>query len=131
MAADIQRHGEQINAIFNTGLEPVQVSKMLHRLENKMHRITTDYCNGIIDSEQYERIETATLDKLDKILAFRKLGIPVFVNGDARGYALKIRDTWINDQYRASGGTFRLTTDMGGYGIIAPDFTPVNQTYNK
>jgi len=131
MAAEIQRHGEQIAKLFNLEAEPVSLAKKLFRLENAMHRTTTDYCNGNIDGAEYEKIETATLDRLDVILGFRKLGVPVFVNGDARGYALKIRSEWIVDQYRKSGGTFRLCTDMGGYGIIAPDFTPVNQTYNK
>lgn len=131
MDADIQRHGEQINKIFNTGLKPVEVSRKLFRLENAMHRSTTDYCNGDIESDQYERIECNILDRLNKILRFKKLGVPIFVNGDARGYALKIKTSWINEQYIKSKGAFRLALDMGGYGIIAPDFTPVDQEYNK
>lgn len=43
--------------------------------------------------------------------------VPVFVNLDPRGFALKIDDEWM----RASGAT--LYSDWGGYGIIAPDLT--------
>lgn len=46
--------------------------------------------------------------------------IPVFVNLDPRGYSLKIDDQWM----RANQGKWNddnLTTDWGGYGIIAPE----------
>lgn len=43
--------------------------------------------------------------------------VPVFVNSDPRGYALKIENDWM----RAHGGN--LHRDMGGYGILAPDFS--------
>jgi len=129
MYAEIKRHGEQINRVFNTNIEPVQLAKKLHSLEIKAHRLTTDYCNGVIDGEAYEAAEIKILNRLDKTLNFRALGVPVFVNGDARGYALKIKTSWINDQYRKDNA-FRLCTDMGGYGIIAPDFTPAAE-YNK
>ena len=38
----------------------------------------------------------------------------VFVNGDARGYALKLKSEFIKDK--------TIHRDWGGYGIIAPDF---------
>lgn len=47
----------------------------------------------------------------------RKPLVPVFVNLDPRGYALKINDEWM----RANSVT--LHSDWGGYGIIAPDLT--------
>jgi len=131
MYASIRQHGEQIAKVFGASGDAVTLAKKLHWIETAMHRVTTDYCNGVIDGEQYELQETKILDRLDKVLGFRKSGIPVFVNGDARGYALKIKTSWINDQYIKSKGTFRLATDMGGYGIIAPDFTPNDQEYNK
>jgi len=43
--------------------------------------------------------------------------VPVFINRDPRGYALKINDDWM----RATD--CRLHRDWGGYGIIAPDLT--------
>lgn len=43
--------------------------------------------------------------------------VPVFVNRDPRGYALKISDEWMQ-QHNAT-----LHRDWGGYGIIAPDLS--------
>ena len=42
----------------------------------------------------------------------------IFVNGDCRGYALKIFDDYIRKN------DITIYRDWGGYGIIAPDFTP-------
>ena len=41
--------------------------------------------------------------------------VPVFLNRDPRGYALKISDEWMRNNPKA------LPCDWGGYGIIAPD----------
>ena len=42
---------------------------------------------------------------------------PLFVNGDARGYALKIMDSYVMER------RLDIYKDWGGYGIIAPDLT--------
>ena len=44
----------------------------------------------------------------------------IFVNGDCRGYALKIFPDFITKN------NFKIYLDWGGNGIIAPDFTPIN-----
>lgn len=52
--------------------------------------------------------------------------VPVFLNRDPRGYALKIDDQWIRDRatrISTNGETYPLHTDWGGYGIIAPDLS--------
>lgn len=48
----------------------------------------------------------------------RKPLVPVFLNGDPRGYALKIEDEWLRDRPEV-----RIHKDWGGYGIIAPDLS--------
>ena len=113
MHNNIQKHGENLNAIFDTNLEPVTLCKKLFRLENKAHRLATDWCNGAITSDQFDIESQTILHKVGKILGNR-LGI--FVNGDARGYALKIDDRLAE--------SMTIYKDWGGYGIIAPDFTP-------
>ena len=50
------------------------------------------------------------------ILKYKK---NIFVNGDARGYALKIDDNYIRSN------NFNIYRDFGGYGIIAPDFKEI------
>lgn len=49
--------------------------------------------------------------------------VPVFINRDPRGYALKIDDEWIRQQ-RADHRTVHMAgihQDWGGYGILAPE----------
>jgi len=115
----IRRHGEQLQAIFPDAAEtdPVLLCKKLRILEGKAGRAAVDYCNGDTTMEQWEQFTEKMLDKVDNLLQFRKTGTPVFVNGDPRGYALKIKSEWMHET-RA-----QLHRDWGGYGIIAPDLT--------
>ena len=117
MHNNIQKHGKNLNTIFNTDLDPVILCKKLFRLERKAHNLSLDWCNGKISIEFWEIETDKILNRVVNILGggwFTKLGI--FVNGDARGYALKIDDRIAEkmDIYK----------DWGGYGIIAPDFNP-------
>ena len=54
---------------------------------------------------------------VDKILHYTDKGYSVFVNGDARGYALKIDSECVKDE------ALEIYKDGGGYGILAPDFS--------
>ncbi len=47
----------------------------------------------------------------------RKPLVPVFFNGDPRGYTLKIRDEYAREHQ------LKIHRDWGGYGIIAPDLS--------
>lgn len=131
MYEQIERHGAKLNAIFNTGIDNIKLCKKLHSLEVKAHRATTCLCNtNTIDllelnrftgydvkqvtEEEMDRFFEAILDKVDKILNFRKQDIPVFVNHDPRGYALKIKSSFMINN--------TLHCDFGGYGILAPEF---------
>jgi hypothetical protein len=114
----IRKHGENLNKIFNTGIDPVVLCKKLRRIELKAHKLSEDYCNGYITGSTWE-VETDKIKKqLDTILHNRGKDISVSVNGDPRGYSLKISDDYIRDN------NVSIYRDMGGYGIIAPDFTP-------
>jgi hemoglobin-like flavoprotein len=119
MYQKIEKHGEQLNNLFNTDLEPIALCKKLHRLESKAHRQATDYCNGAIQTDEWEEVSKSMLDKVDKILNFREKCIPVFFNADARGYSLKIDSDYMLAYERNTG----FYQDWGGYGIIAPDFS--------
>ena len=110
MYQKITKHGEQLNAIFNTGLDPVTLSKKLRRIEVAAQRNAENLCN--IPDHPDER------DKLKKRL-FNLLGdsVPMFVNGDPRGYALKIDSDYVREH------NLKIQTDWGGYGILSPDFS--------
>jgi len=118
MYASILQHGENLNNIFNTGIEPVILCKKLRRLELKAHRLATDYCNGDIYGETFDKIEAKIMRKLQVILFGKRFpNVPIFLNQDARGYALKIDDIWLREKRHD------IYKDWGGYGIIAPDFS--------
>lgn len=50
--------------------------------------------------------------------------VPIFINRDPRGCALKIRDDWMRDNMHDGARGYaiaRLERDWGGYGILAPE----------
>lgn len=120
----IKAHGENLLHLFPNATErdPIALCKKLRRLEAKASKITTDYCNGDFDDgENGEKLDAALdpiLAKVNAILGnMGKNPVPVFINRDPRGYALKIEDVWMHNKQP------RLWRDFGGYGIIAPEIT--------
>jgi len=133
MYQQIEKHGNDLNSIFNTGLDAITLCKKLRRLEFKANKIATDWCNGDngIDSENIDRCIAPIMKAVYKLLNNgiynddrpHQKKVPIFFNGDARGYSLKINDAYVrllNTQGKS------IYTDWGGYGIISPDFTPNN-----
>jgi hypothetical protein len=119
MMERIEKHGADLNRIFGLTDDPIKTAKMVHRFEVKAHQLATDYCNGArgLDSETWEPEADKILNALDKKIHFKAQGIPVFLNGDARGYALKIDDDYTRDK------NLDIHRDWGGYGCLAPDLT--------
>ena len=112
----VVKHGTDLNRLFcSSKHDPVTLCRKVRRLEAEAHQAATDYCNGEITSEAMDRIEQSVLDRLNMFLKFRERNIPVFINLDARGYALKIRSEYCQDK--------SIYKDWGGYGIIAPDLS--------
>lgn len=116
MYQQIEKHGNDLNKIFNTNLDSIELCKKLFHLETKVHKAALDYCNGYLDSDQWAKAEESAEKSLDKILGFKEKGIPVFINGDARGYALKIDSGYVFEN------GLEIVRDFGGYGILAPEF---------
>lgn len=113
----IEKHGNDLIAIFpSCEFEPIELCKKLRRLENKLDRINTDYCNGTISEEDQEALEYEIILKLRKVLN-SKCEYPFYFNRDPRGYAIKLDDDYVRDN------NIQIYRDMGGYGIIAPDLS--------
>lgn len=114
----ILRHGLRLQRIFKTGdrIGPDALARRLHRIEAEAHRLAERECNEQLPEGYSEKVEASILRRLDVLLGFKALGIPVIVNGDPRGYALKIDDAWMREHC-----DIELHRDMGGYGIIAPE----------
>ena len=131
MYEDIQKHGENLNAIFNTGIDPVKLCKSLFRLEKKAHHATTCLCNTntlhLIELNKYTGydVEQATEEEQDKFFNNIKKNVikilgkscekHLIINFDPRGYALKLNPDFCKDK--------NIYRDFGGYGILSPDFT--------
>ena len=111
----ITKHGQNLKAVFNLDqdIDPVKLCKRLFRLENKAHKLALDFCNGKIDQLEWDQKADKILTKVEAILKNKKV---LFLNGDARGYALKIDDGYIRNN------NLNIHKDWGGYGIVAPDF---------
>jgi len=91
-------------------------SKLLH-LEQQARRITTMQCNGEGNYEHNEQALNTILESAQQL--FNGILKGLFINGDARGYALKLKDGNFKpgECYAETG----LHTDFGGYGILAPE----------
>lgn len=112
----IEEHGKQLQVIFPSiqNLDPVKVCKTLFRIEKQLHKNAEYYCNGQIDENSFERNKNKFKKQLIPILGE---SVPWFINSDPRGYALKIKDDYMREN------NIQLDRDLGGYGILAPDFS--------
>ena len=110
----IEKHGDNLKSIFNLDVDSVKLCKQLFRLENKAHKLATDYCNGDFQGD-IEKESNKILNKVAEILNTNTFNM--FFNSDARGYALKFFEDFSKDK--------PIHKDLGGYGIIAPDFSEV------
>jgi len=92
-----------------------KLSLILWRLENSVNPAATAYCNGEIDGDKWEEIASEAKERVYELLG----DIPgFFINGDPRGYSLKI-DASIHDPIYDLG----LHRDFGGYLILSPEIT--------
>lgn len=119
MYKQIDQHGQSLNNLFNTDLDNIALCKKLFRLENRAHRYAEDYCNGHIDHDLFASASSIILEKVSSILGTDESNI--FINGDPRGYAIKFTTEFTNNNIN------NMWRDMGGYGIVAPDFGEVAQ----
>ena len=123
----IAKHGNQLLAIFPNATErnPVKLCKKLRRLEAQASRHTLELCNGDEPgphdeawSDRHNEALFLILNKVHVLLGNttqNKGTVPVFINRDPRGYALKIDDEWMREH------NAELHRDWGGYGILAPE----------
>ena len=106
----ITAHGKKVNALFRTDHDPIELFKKLRRLEKKMTAANVAYCNGAINGDEWDIKTEIVRNALIKLLGAE---IPIYINGDPRGYALQLPPERAGD----------LITDWGGHGLLAPDLT--------
>lgn len=88
--------------------------RKLHRIETTTRRAAEQYCNGEIDLDQWQSVSAIATSQVEKIFGMLPTGF--FVNGDPRGYALKLAST--DDGEMAT--PFQLHRDWGNNQILAP-----------
>lgn len=111
-----------------------KLSVALLKIEREAHQAATAYCNGETyrefnfnaDENAWDNF-TEGIEKRVQALFSGKLPY-FFVNGDARGYALKLdneQQAGIKSDGKAQEfiRTIGLQTDWGGYGLLAPEIT--------
>lgn len=113
-----RRHGLALQKIFpaTKGMDPEELVASLAKVEKAAHKLAEDECNRPLPDGYVERRSAEILGWLDSILAFKAAKVPVFLNGDPRGYALKIQDGYVRAR------KLDIERDWGGYGILAPEF---------
>ena len=106
--------GESLLAVFPAARIqlPVDLYNAVRRLETKAHRLAERNCNGEIGDRGYKRQHDRIMCELQAIL--NPGAVPIFINGDPRGYALKIEDDYVKEH------RLDIHRDWGGYGILAP-----------
>ena len=114
----IINHGQNLKAIFpDCKLDPLALCRRLRRVEARISAVAVRACNVGMSDAAWDKALTAALSDVAELLGAG--GPPIHVNGDPRGYALKIDDSWM-----AAHPDARLHRDWGGYGIIAPEISP-------
>jgi hypothetical protein len=93
----------------------------LNSLERRAHAFAEKCCNEDI-SEATEERQNKKFTEEAKELFGGELPKGFFINGDPRGYALKLDDEAYSRDPRAIDKMPVTYTDMGGYGILAPDW---------
>lgn len=94
-----------------------RLSNALLGIERQGNILAINYCNGEITTEEWEVISDELYTKVQALFNDKLQGLKI--NGDARGYTVKIDDA-INRELSDKG--IKLHTDMGGYGILGPTF---------
>lgn len=128
----VERHGRALLYAFRGAVEkdPVLLCKDLRRVENRITPTLVRNCNEGVPEEELDKATNRTVVYVMGILGISKRRakeIGLFVNRDPRGYALKLDSEWTRDHnnslYPRKLGQYAIHTDMGGYGILAPDYS--------
>ena len=119
-AEQLFRHVCNLQTLTGAGSyhEALGLYKKLHRLETRVHRENENDCNGttgLSDAQETAR-DKRRFEKFQSLLP----GVSgLFINGDPRGYSLKMHAKQTQELFDKGINLYR---DWGGYGILAPKF---------
>lgn len=114
-----QEHLKRMSVVFGVPLEYLKRRYgSLIQMETRGHKLAEDYCNGDIDSDMWDKhldLFRKAIQEFFKDAKNRKAVQNLKLNGDPRGYFLKIEDSFMRESRSV------LQTDLGGYGILCPE----------
>lgn len=118
---ELKRHYEfleRFSEFLGKKQDGKKLSLKLLKLEKEANKAATDYCNGEngMTSETWEAFSDKMAERVEEVFGGMVI-IGLQINGDARGYALKIDDDIVRNVYPESIGFYK---DWGGYGILSP-----------
>ena len=120
--AKIIAHGDSLLEIFPDAIikEPTILYRELRKIEKTLHQIAERDCNYGVNIRVKNNAHKKAMAGLVKLLRPSDEAKEAFIfNGDPRGYALKLDETWTRE-LRAAGRI--IASDWGGYGLLAPEF---------
>lgn len=107
-----ENHHKALESLAVNGKSGLKLWRKLRRIEKRANSFATAYCNGSIDSDDWDVFRQEFEESVED--TFGQLPQGFFVNSDPRGYALKLD----NEQVQIPQG---METDWGGYGILAAE----------
>lgn len=111
---------ERLSEFLGKKQDGKKLSLKLWKLEQQAHKAATEYCNGDIGALEWEEVQNKI--EIEVAILFVVMPEGFFVNGDARGYALKIGSDFM-DRYK----DLDLHRDWGGNGVLSPEIN--GETY--
>lgn len=121
----VRKHGRNLLRIFQNAndKDPISLCRKLRILERRGHELAERRCSDArLTYQMADNIAEDIVAKLDRLLNFVADKIPVFLNSDPRGYAIKIAADYCTRKQLV------IERDWGGYGIVAPDLTERDQS---
>lgn len=111
-------HTEALIAMGATSDDPYSA---LLRIERKANRFMERCCNEAVPEDEQNQFDEWINKSVAKVFG-GKLPDGFFINGDPRGFTLKIKDDLMRDSTQPC---YKLHRDWGGYGILAPDIDSI------
>jgi hypothetical protein len=115
----LRKHYSQLRPIYKAlGMpDDVQMMQRLCKLERTLHRHAEEACSVPLSARQElyrERFAENAVKEVESMMPL--LAGKVFINGDPRGWAIKI-----DDKHKQLINDSRIARDWGGYGLLSPD----------
>lgn len=110
----IAEHISNVNKLLNAKLNRAGYDFLL-QLEEVSHKQCESWCNVGYTDDERDDFEKLVFKLICDVLHIDGHEAIIF-NGDPRGYALKVCDDFVRKS------TVNIYRDMGGYGILVPNF---------